>query len=298
MLRIGSHVGYNSKEGLVGCVLEAISNDANAFMFYTGAPQNTKRSAIDLKMVHQAKEKMKEVGILEENVIVHAPYIINLANRKEEEKWNFAVSFLEEEIKRVEAFGFTKLVLHPGSHVKEGVERGTENIIAALELVFERTKDSSVMILLETMAGKGSEIGKTLEELKAIYDGVTQKERLGICLDTCHLHDAGYHIEDFDAFLDAFEKVLPLSMIKCIHINDSKNEKGSHKDRHENFGFGKIGFDTLLKIVYNKKLEDIPKILETPYINHTYSPYKKEIAMIKKKVFDENLFLEEEKAAN
>ena len=295
VLQIGSHVNYGSREGLTGCVRDTILNGGNAFMFYTGAPQNTKRSPIDTKSLQEAKQQMEESHIPSSNVIVHAPYIINLANRLDEEKWYFAIHFLEEEIKRVHQFGFSYLVLHPGSHVKQGADVGIQNIIDALNIVLKDTKDYPVMILLETMAGKGTEIGKTMEELKEIYEGIDEKERIGICLDTCHLHDAGYDLTDFDAFLDLFTSFLPLSLIHCIHINDSKNERGSHKDRHENFGFGKIGFDTLLKIVFHEKLKDVPKILETPYINHLYAPYQKEIEMIKSKTFNAHLFDEEKK---
>ncbi len=293
MLKIGSHVNYTSQEGLLGCVKETLENQGTTFMFYTGAPQNTKRSAIDLEKLEAAKKLLEANDMKLSDIIVHAPYIINLANRKEEDKWQFSISFLEEEVRRVNTFGLSYLVLHPGSHVGEGSLVGIKNIIDALNLVFERTKDIPVMILLETMAGKGTEIGKTLEELEEIIKGVKDQQRIGICLDTCHLNDAGYDIKDFDSFLEQFEQKFPLSLIHCVHINDSKNEKGSHKDRHENFGFGTIGFDTLIHIVYHKKLEQVPKILETPYINHTYSPYKKEIQMIREQVFDKNLFQEE-----
>ncbi len=295
VLKIGSHVNYTSQKGILGCVEEALANGGNTFMFYTGAPQNTKRSAISTAQVEQAKEIMKEEGMLLSDIIVHAPYIINLANRKEEEKWLFAVSFLEEEIKRVHTLGLTYLVLHPGSHVGEGTSVGIQNIIDGLNLVFERTKHLPVVILLETMAGKGTEIGKTIEELKEIITGVEAQDRIGVCLDTCHLHDSGYDLEDFDAFLKQFTTLLPLSLIHCVHINDSKNPRGSAKDRHENFGFGTIGFSTLINIVYHPALEQIPKILETPYINHTYAPYQKEIAMIREKQFHPDLF-DEEKA--
>ncbi len=294
-LQIGSHVNYESKTGLLGCVETTLQNRANALMFYTGAPQNTRRSQINLENVVQAKKKLEQHQIPFSNVIVHAPYIINLANRKEEEKWQFSIRFLEEEINRVSTFGFSYLVLHPGSHVQEGVSKGISNIIAALNEVLENTKEKKVKILLETMAGKGTEIGKTIEELKQIYEGVKRKERIGICLDTCHLNDAGYDMTSFDTFLDFFETYFPLSLIGCIHLNDSKNERGSHKDRHENIGFGTLGFDTLLKIAYNKRLEQVPKILETPYINRLYSPYQKEIAMLHEKKFCPTLFEEEKK---
>ena len=279
MLIIGSHVGYKKDSGLVGSVKEALSYKANTFMFYTGAPQNTVRSSIDLNNVKEAYKLMEENNINKNNVIVHAPYIINLANG-DESKFNFSCNFLSEELKRVNTFGMKYLVLHPGSHVGLGVDEGISNIVKALNLVLSKD-DSNVMILLETMAGKGSEVGRTFEELKRIIDGVSKKERIGVCLDTCHLNDAGYDLNNFDDVLDEFDKLIGIDKIKCIHINDSKNTLDSHKDRHENIGRGTIGLDTLIKVINNPKLKDVPKILETPYIDGI-APYKEEIELIRK----------------
>ena len=281
MLIIGSHVGYKKDSGLVGSVKEALSYDANTFMFYTGAPQNTIRSSIDLENVKEAYKLMQDNGIDKNNVIVHAPYIINLANG-DESKFNFSCNFLSEELKRVNTLGMKYLVLHPGSHVGQGVDIGISNIIKALNKVLSND-ESNVMILLETMAGKGSELGKTFEELKQIIDGIKKKERIGICLDTCHLNDAGYNLKNFDEVLESFDKIIGINKIKCIHINDSKNSLGSHKDRHENIGKGTIGLDNLINIINNSKLKDIPKILETPYI-YGKAPYKEEIALIRSKI--------------
>ena len=247
-------------------------------MFYTGAPQNTMRSKIDDSLVKEAKELMKDEGIDINNAVVHAPYIINLANT---EKYEFAVNFLKQEIKRCEVIGVKSMVLHPGSHVGLGEEAGLTNIINGLNEVL---KDSKVKILLETMAGKGSELGCNLDQIKTIIDGVENKEYIGICLDTCHLNDSGYDMNDFDSLLDEIDKKIGLNYVGCIHINDSKNPIGAHKDRHENLGYGTIGFDTLIDIIYNKRLENIPKILETPYIGEK-SPYKEEIEMIRNKKF-------------
>ncbi len=281
MLIIGSHVGYKKDSGLVGSVKEALSYDANTFMFYTGAPQNTIRSSIDLENVKEAYKLMQDNGIDKNNVIVHAPYIINLANG-DESKFNFSCNFLSEELKRVNTLGMKYLVLHPGSHVGQGVDIGISNIIKALNKVLSND-ESDVMILLETMAGKGSELGKTFEELKQIIDGIKKKERIGICLDTCHLNDAGYDLNNFNEVLDSFDKIIGIDKIKCIHINDSKNSLGSHKDRHENVGKGTIGLDNLINIINNSKLKDVPKILETPYIDGK-APYKEEIALIRSKI--------------
>lgn len=282
MLLIGSHVNYKKEKGLVGCVEKSIENGANTFMFYTGAPQNTARSTIDIKNVEEALELMKKNNIDKDKVIVHAPYIINLANT---EKYQFATTFLKEEIKRCKELNMKYLVLHPGSHVGLGVDVAIENITRGLNEVL---KDSSVTILLETMAGKGTEIGRCFEELKRIIENIENKEKIGVCMDTCHLNDAGYDISDFDQVLSEFDKIIGLKYLKCIHINDSKNKRATHKDRHENIGFGEIGFTSLLKIIYHDKLKDVPKILETPYIGE-HAPYKEEIRMIKEKKFDPNL---------
>lgn len=285
MLLIGCHVNFNKESQVLGCLEQAIEYDADTFMFYTGAPQNTVRGPIKLEKVEQAKKKMEEKGLDYSKVVVHAPYIINLANNKDETKYNFSISFLKQELKRCEQLGVFNIVLHPGSHVGLGTEVGIQNITNALNEVL---KESNVCILLETMAGKGTEIG-SLDEIKEIIDHIDQKEKIGVCLDTCHLNDAGYDIENFDSLLDEVEKKIGLSYVKCIHINDSKNPKSSHKDRHENFGFGTIGFDILLSIIENKRLCGIPKILETPYVDRTYPPYKYEIEMIRKRKFNENL---------
>lgn len=291
MLIIGSHVGYKKDSGLVGSVKEALSYKANTFMFYTGAPQNTIRSSIDLNNVKEAYKLMEENNINKDNVIVHAPYIINLANG-DESKFNFSCNFLSEELKRVNKFGMKYLVLHPGSHVGEGVETGISNIVKALNLVLSKD-DSNVMILLETMAGKGSEIGRNFDEIEAIIEGVKYKNRIGVCLDTCHLNDAGYDIKRFDEFLEHFDKVIGTHKIGCVHVNDSKNDMGARKDRHENIGYGHIGFDSLINVIYNERLKNVPKILETPYIKYddgkSYPPYKFEIEMIRNKKFNSNL---------
>lgn len=283
MLIIGSHVKYNSKDQIMGSLNEALDYNENCFMFYTGAPQNTMRSKIDENICNKAKEKMKEVGINIENVIAHAPYIINLANNKEEAKYRFSINFLKEEINRCTKIGIKYIVLHPGSHVGLGEDIAIENISKALNEVLEESK---ITILLETMAGKGSEVGKTFEQLSSIIQKVENKDKIGICMDTCHLNDAGYDVRSFDKILDEFDHIVGIKYLKCIHINDSKNPLASHKDRHENIGYGTLGFNTLIDIIYNKRLESIPKILETPYIEEN-PPYKEEIEMIRNKQFKE-----------
>ncbi len=284
-LIIGSHVAYKKDSQILGSLEEALSYGETTFMFYTGAPQNTMRSPINEELVEKAKQKMKENNIDYNKVIVHAPYIINLANNTSEEKYNFSINFLKEEVSRCEKLGIKYMVLHPGSHVGLGVDVGIKNIIDGLNQILV---DTSVTILLETMAGKGSEIGVNFQEIKKIITGVKNKKNIGVCLDTCHLNDAGYDVKNFDTLLDYFDEVVGLEFVKCIHVNDSKNEMSSHKDRHENIGFGTIGFDNLIKIIYNERLKDIPKILETPYVGKE-SPYKLEIDMIRNKTFDSKL---------
>lgn len=289
---IGSHVSFKSSDQLVGSVKEALEYGSNTFMFYTGAPQNTNRKEINKELTEEAMNLIKENNIDVNNVIVHAPYIINLANNNE--NFDFAVKFLKQEIKRVEELGMTKLVLHPGSHVKLGEEAGINNIINGLNLVL--SEDTNVLILLETMAGKGSECGKNFKELKTIIEGVKLNNKLGVCLDTCHINDAGYDLNNFDKILDEFDSIIGIDRLKCIHVNDSKNEINTHKDRHENIGLGTIGFNNLLNVIYHPKLKGIPKILETPYVtlndnskDKLYPPYKFEIQMIKSKKMNDNL---------
>ena len=283
MLVIGSHVGFTKDKQLLGSLEEALSYGANTFMFYTGAPQNTARYPINDSLTLEALELMKKNNIDYSKVIVHAPYIINLANDSDPDKFKFSVNFLIQEVERCDLLGIKYMVLHPGSHVGLGEKTGLHNIIRGLNQILDKGKCN---ILLETMAGKGTELGRTIDEIKEIIDGVENKDRIGVCLDTCHLNDAGYDISEFDKYLDEFDKKIGLSYIHCIHINDSKNVLGAHKDRHENIGYGTIGFDNLINVIYNERLGDIPRILETPYVNEV-APYKFEIENIRKKEFND-----------
>lgn len=292
MIKIGSHVGMSGKEMFLGSVKEAISYGGNTFMVYTGAPQNTRRKEISELNIEAGQALMKEHNI--EEFVVHAPYIINLANTVKEDVYKLAVEFLQVEIERTAAMGSRTLVLHPGSHVGEGLDVGTAQIIKGLNEVL--TKDTPVNIALETMAGKGSEIGRNFEEIARIYDGVVCQDKLRVCFDTCHTNDAGYDlVNEFDKVIEEFDRVIGKDQIAVFHINDSKNERGAGKDRHENFGFGNIGFDALLHVVMHPDFENVPKILETPYIPHpenkkkSFPPYKWEIEMIKNGVFDSEM---------
>ena len=284
---IGSHVSMSGKDMLLGSAKEAFSYGANVMMVYTGAPQNTRRKPIEELNAEIGKKFMAENGIKE--VVVHAPYIINLANTTNEGYIDFAIDFLKEELRRAEAVGATQVVLHPGSHVGAGVDVGLNQIIYGLNQVI--TKDQTVQIALETMAGKGTELARTFEELARIIDGVTYNEHLSVTFDTCHVHDAGYDIKnDLSGVLTQFDKTVGLDRIKVLHINDSKNPVGAHKDRHENFGFGEIGFDALMNVIQVPEFKNLPKILETPWIKVEdkvqIAPYKKEIEMIRSGKFD------------
>ncbi|WP_312093203.1 deoxyribonuclease IV [Niallia sp.] len=293
MLKIGSHVSMSGKKMLLGSSEEAVSYGANTFMIYTGAPQNTRRKKIEELNIEAGKLHMEQNGI--EDIIVHAPYIINIANTTNPATFELGVNFLRSEIERTEALGAKQIVLHPGAHVGAGAEVGIKKIIEGLNEVL--TGNENLQIALETMAGKGSECGRTFEELAMIMDGVTHNDKLSVCFDTCHTHDAGYNIiEDFDGVLEEFDRIVGINKLKVLHINDSKNILGARKDRHENIGYGQIGFDSLVKIVHHPELEDVPKILETPYVGidktNKKAPYKHEIEMIKNKVFNENLLEE------
>lgn len=288
MLLIGSHVSFKSSEQLLGSVKEAISYNSTCFMFYTGAPQNTKRCRLDYDLTLKAVNLLHENNISVENLVIHAPYIINLANNLNKDKYLFSINFLCEELNRANMLGIKRVVLHPGSFTSLSLDDGINNIINALNLVIKPNLD--VSICLETMAGKGTEVGFKLEQIKRIIDGVKYNDKLMVCLDTCHLNDSGYDISNFNKFLDEFDKIIGIEKIGCVHVNDSKNVLGSRKDRHENIGFGTIGFDSLINVIYNERIENVPKILETPYINKLYPPYKFEIDMIRKRKFNNNLY--------
>lgn len=285
---LGSHVSMSGKAMLLGSAKEAVSYGANTFMFYTGAPQNTRRKDISELNIDAAWEYMYAHGI--DDIVVHAPYIINLGNSVKPDTFELAVNFLRTEIERTKACKSHVLILHPGAHVGAGVDAGIVQIIKGLNEVL--TPDTDIQIALETMAGKGSEIGRTFEELARIMDGVTYNEKLSVCFDTCHTHDSGYDIvNDFDGVMKNFDHIIGKERIAVFHINDSKNVRGASKDRHANIGYGKIGFEALSRIVHHPEFENVPKILETPYIpspldeKKSLPPYKHEIEMLKANAF-------------
>lgn len=283
-IKIGSHVGMAGKEMFLASVKEAESYGANVLMLYTGAPQNTRRKEIKDLNIEAGWVYAKQAGIRE--IVVHAPYIINLANTVKPETFELAVQFLEKEIRRTAAMRSHILVLHPGSALDAGAEAGIAQTVRGLNMVLDENEDE-VFIALETMAGKGSEIGRTFEEIKAIYDGVNKKERLRVCFDTCHVNDAGYDlVHDYDGVFKHFDQVIGLDQIAVFHINDSLNPLGAHKDRHANIGQGTIGFETLHRLVHDPRFMEIPKILETPWLcaegatKKTIPPYKEEIQQL------------------
>ena len=285
-IKLGCHVGMAGKEMFLASAKEAASYGANVFMLYTGAPQNTRRKDISELNIEAGWEYARQHGI--EEIVVHAPYIINLANTVKPETYELAVEFLEKEIIRTAAMRSRIMVLHPGSHVNAGVEAGIAQVIKGLNTVLNQN-DDDVYIALETMAGKGSEVGRTFEELKAIYDGVDKKDRLRVCFDTCHVNDAGYDIVDhYDEVFEEFDKVIGLDQIAVFHINDSMNPLGAHKDRHANIDKGSIGYETLHRLVHDERFIDVPKILETPWLaeegsdKKTKPPYKEEIEWLLK----------------
>lgn len=287
-MKLGSHVGMSGKEMLLGSAKEAVSYGADTFMFYTGAPQNTRRKSISELNIDAAWDYLSQHQI--EEIIVHAPYIINLGNSVKPETFELAVQFLQLEIERTAACKSQTLILHPGAHVGAGTEAGIAQIIKGLNEVL--TADTPCNIALETMAGKGSEIGRSFEELAQIYDGVIHSDKLRVCFDTCHTSDSGYDIiHDFDGVIEKFDRLIGKNQIAVFHVNDSKNPSGAAKDRHANIGFGEIGFDALSYIVHHPDFTDVPKILETPYIpsptkeKKSYAPYKYEMEMLRRQTF-------------
>ena len=285
-LLIGSHVGMNGPEYYLGSVKEAISYGATTFMFYTGAPQNSFRKPLNELKIKEGRSFLKEHGFDESKIVVHAPYIINAANTSKPELLDLSIKTIINELQRSEAFGASILVLHPGNHLGAGPDASIDVLADSLDKVFA-VDGTKVRIAIETMAGKGSEIGTCFEQVRDIIEKCHFKDRLGVCLDTCHVSDAGYDINDTDGLLDEFDRIIGLDRLLVVHVNDSKNPRGAHKDRHENLGYGEIGFDALCRIANHPRLKDIPKILETPYINEK-APYSDEIRMLRAESFEPN----------
>lgn len=281
---IGSHVSLSAPDYFLGSVKEALHYNANALMIYTGAPQNTLRKNTSELKIEQAKQLLYEANISAHNIIVHAPYIINLANTVKPETFELAVDFLKKEIDRTRQIGAKIIVLHPGSHVNAGEEAGLNRIVEGLNLALADNED--IEIALETMAGKGSELGYRFEHLAYIKNSVSKSHLIKVCMDTCHMNDAGYDVFQFDELLDEFDRIIGLEHLRVIHLNDSKNGVGAKKDRHANVGYGQLGFDFLHKVAAHPRLTEVPKILETPYVDDL-PPYKKEIEMLRNGSFED-----------
>ena len=285
-LLIGSHVSMNGPEYYLGSVKEAISYNASTFMFYTGAPQNSYRKPLNELKIEEGRALLAKHGFDESKIVVHAPYIINAANPNRPDLVELSIKTIIDELRRTAAFGATMMVLHPGNHLGAGPEAAIKVLASSLDEVLAKD-GTNVKIAIETMAGKGSEIGITFEEVRQIIDSCRYKDRLGVCLDTCHVHDAGYDVSDTDGLLKEFDKVIGIDRLLVVHVNDSKNVRNAHKDRHENLGYGEIGFESLCRLANHPLLKDIPKILETPYINEK-APYSDEIRMLRAESFENN----------
>lgn len=277
---LGSHVGMNGPDYYLGSVKEALSYGSTTFMFYTGAPQNSYRKPLNELKINEGRALIKQAGLDETKIVVHAPYLINGANKAKQEIQDLAKQLIASELNRTAGFGAKIMVLHPGAHVGLGADIGIASLVECLDEVLSKD-NNDVKIAIETMAGKGSEIGITFEQIAKIINECKYPDRLGVCLDTCHISDAGYDVSDVDGILNEFDKIIGLNKLLVVHLNDSKNPIGAHKDRHENIGYGYIGFQTINKFVHHPLLADIPKILETPWVGEK-APYKTEIEMLMK----------------
>lgn len=289
---IGSHVAMKAPKMLVGSAEEAHSYGANAMMIFTGAPQNTRRKDVSEMRIAEGQKLLQEYGI--NDVIGHAPYIINLGNTVKPQNLKFGIEFMQGEIKRCDALGIQALSFHPGAHLGKGPDVALNQIGKALDEII--SPDQKVSIAIETMAGKGTEVGTSFEQIAQIFDHCQNNDKLSVTIDTCHMSDAEYDIKnDFDGVLDEFDHILGIDKISVVHLNDSKNEQGSHKDRHDDIGFGTIGFDALNYVAHHPQLENVPKIMETPYVKKDENDkrgvpaFKEEIEMLKSETFDPDM---------
>ncbi len=285
-MKLGSHVSMSN--GVLGAVEEALSYGATALMLYTGAPQNTRRKDMSELKVEEGVALLAANGLSPKDIVVHAPYIVNLGSI-EDEKYSFAIDFISLEVKRTAYIGAKYLVLHPGAFTKGTLEGSITRIGEGLNQIIENTKDCDVIICLETMAGKGSEVGRNFGELAEIIKVVENKSRVGVCMDTCHIHDSGYDIHNFDAVLDEFDSLVGIKNLHVLHINGSLNDRGAKKDRHANLGAkednprgeDKIGLEAICKVCHNPRIQDKIFVLETPWLNDSENLYKEEIALIR-----------------
>lgn len=274
MFTIGCHL--SASKGYLAMAKQAVSIGANTFQFFTRNPRGGKAKEINEDDVKAFLEYSKEHGI--NRILAHAPYTLNACSADSGIR-EFAKNTMADDLKRMEYTPGNYYNFHPGSHVGQGVEVGIDFIAEMLNEIL--TKEQTTTVLLETMSGKGSEVGRNFEELKAIIDKVKLKDKLGVCLDTCHIWDGGYDVvNNFDGVLDEFDKIIGLEKLKAIHLNDSKNDLASHKDRHEKIGDGKIGLDAISKIINNDRIKNLPFYLETP---NEIDGYEREIELLKKR---------------
>ena len=285
-LLLGSHLSMKSPDFYLGTCQTALRYGETAFMFYTGAPQSSKRAPLATLKIEEGRAFVKEHHFDEKAIVVHAPYILNLGNNSNAESYQAGIALLRGEIIRSEAFGASLLVFHPGNATGLPLTDSLLAVAQGIDQVYEGL-DSHVTLCLETMAGKGSEVGKNFDEIAQIISLSHMKDRLGVCFDTCHVNDEGVALGEVDEVLDDFDRVIGLSRLKVIHLNDSKNPLGSHKDRHENIGYGTIGFDVLSSWTHSPRLLSVPKILETP-TDGIHNPYAKEIAMLRENRYVKN----------
>lgn len=272
MLKIGSHL--STSKGFENMGIQALSIGANTFQFFTRNPRGSKAKDIDPEDVEKLVEIMKANNFAK--LLAHAPYTLNPASDKPNVR-EFAKIVMEDDLKRMEYLPYNYYNFHPGSHVGQGVDVGIDYIISLLNQIIK--PEHTTQILLETMSGKGSEIGRSFEELKRILDGVELSEKMGVCLDSCHIFDAGYNIvDDLDGVLEEFDRIVGLDKLYAIHLNDSKNPFKSHKDRHEKIGEGTIGIETISEIINHPKLRHLPFYLETP---NELDGYAAEIKLLK-----------------
>jgi deoxyribonuclease IV len=282
-LFLGSHLSLKAPSFYLGTAQTALAYGETAFMFYTSSPQSFHRLPLETLKIAEGRSFLKEHHFDESKIVVHAPYLLNLGNPGKEENYHDSIALLKEEVQRTAAFGASLLVLHPGCAVSCSPEEGLLAVAKGLDEVFS-SDGTRVTVCLETMAGKGSELGRNFAELATIIRLSSFPDRLGVCLDTCHINDAGMDEKDVGALLKDFDAQLGLSRLKVIHLNDSKNPMGSHKDRHENLGYGTLGFSVLSSWAWDPRLVAVPKILETPS-DGIHEPYEKEIKMLRDNQF-------------
>lgn len=285
-LILGSHLPMCAPHYFTQTVQTAIVFGESAFMIFTGPPQSTTRIPLDKLNLEEGQSLWIKHGNQMHNLVVHCPYIINPAT-SDQQKQRFCINFLYQDLLRTSQMGIKYYVIHPGKYMDADLTTGIKNCAFVLNEVLKVLGDDvDICICLETMAGLGTDIASTFTNINRIIVQINDRSKIGVCIDTCHIWDAGYDVNDIDNVLTEFDNAIGLPYLKVIHLNDSKNGMKSHKDRHENLGYGQIGFNTLLKWAWHPLTNHVIKILETPAVNGIM-PYKEEVSMIKNKKFDD-----------